>query len=194
MTVHLTRRRFSVDEYHWMARVGILREDDRLELIDGEIIEMPPIKPGHSSATDKATKLFVLRFSDVAWVRIQNPIRLSHHSEPEPDVALVHQRADEYSASLQAPDDVFLVIEIADSTLATDRDVKLPMYAWAGIPEYWVLDLSNRLLRIHRVPSRGGYRETLIREERDQVAPISFPSRLVAVADLLPRNVNSAAE
>lgn len=185
MAAQLTRRRFSADEYHWMVRVGILNEDDRLELIEGEIVEMPPIGPEHSSTTDAATEIFVRRFSDVARVRIQNPIRLDGHNEPEPDVALVRRRADGYRTALPGPDDIFLLVEIADTTLATDRAVKVPLYARAGIREVWLVDLPHRLLHIYREPGRDGYRETSTARIGDEVAPSAFPDRPIAVADLI---------
>lgn len=185
MATRLTRRKFTAEEYHWMVRVGILREDDRLELIEGEIVEMPPIGPEHASTTDATNEIFVHRFSDVARVRVQNPIRLDGSNEPEPDIALVRRRADAYRTALPGPDDIFLLVEISDTALATDRDVKVPLYARAGIPEVWLIDLPHRLLHIYRAPSRDGYREVSTARPGEAVAPSAFPDRPVAVSDLI---------
>src|SRR5215216_2011107 len=109
MAVQLTRRRFSVDEYHWMARVGILGVDDRVELIDGEIVEMAPIGPQHAATVTRVGECFSRELSDLAQVRVQCPIHLSRHNEPEPDLALVRRRVDSYRSAHPAPEDIFLV-------------------------------------------------------------------------------------
>jgi Uma2 family endonuclease len=185
MAVRLTRRRFSADEYQWMARVGILGEDDRLELIDGEIVEMAPIGPAHSSAVDEIAACFFRRFGDVARIRVQNPVRLDPYSEPQPDLALVRARADAYKTALPGPDDIYLLVEVADTSLAVDQRVKMPLYARAGIPEVWIVDLRHEVLYVHRDPSEATYRVTMPARRGQSLAPLAFPDCGLAVADLL---------
>jgi Uma2 family endonuclease len=185
MAVRLTRRRFTVDEYYWMARVGILGEDDRVELIDGEIVEMAPIGPEHAGIVTQCTHRLLREFADLAQVRIQNPIRLDEYNEPEPDLALVRQRADFYRFAHPAPEDVLLVIEVADTTLAADRRHKMPLYGRAGIPEAWLVDLQHGVVYVHREPTADGYRVTQTVRRGERLAPLAFPDREIAVADLL---------
>jgi Uma2 family endonuclease len=185
MAVQLTRRRFTVDEYYWMARVGILAPDDRVELIDGEIVEMAPIGPVHAASVRQCTERFGREYSDLAQVSVQSPIRLGEHNEPEPDLALVRRRADFYRLAHPTPEDVFLVVEVADTSLAVDRRVKLPLYARAGIPETWLVDLQHDVLLVHREPTPDGYRVTRTARRGERIAPLAFPDREIAIADLL---------
>ncbi len=185
MAVQLSRRRFTVDEYYWMARVGILREDDRVELIDGEIVEMPPIGPPHHSRVTRLNRLFHDRFADVALVAVQGPVRLDQYNEPEPDVVLVRLRADFYATRHAGPDDVFLVVEVADSSLATDRTTKALMYAQANIPDMWILDIPHELVLVHREPTRDGYRVVTPLRRGESIAPLVFPDRPIAVDEML---------
>jgi Uma2 family endonuclease len=185
MAVALSRRRFTVDEYYWMARVGILAPDDRVELIDGEIIEMAPIGPHHAASVRQCTESFVREFSDLAHVSVQSPIRLDTYDEPEPDLALIRRRADSYRFAHPAPEDVFLVVEVADTSLAADRRVKLLRYARAGITEVWLVDLPDDVVEVHREPTADGYRLARTARRGERIAPIAFPDREIAVADLL---------
>lgn len=185
MAVELTRRRFTASEYHQMAEAGILTEDDRIELIDGEIIEMSPIGSWHASEVDRLTELFVHGFSDRALIRIQNPIRLSEYTEPQPDVTLLHRRADYYAAHAPAPEDIFLVVEIADTSLAYDRQVKMRLYAQSSIAEYWVIDLKAETVTVHREPGPDGYGITQVVRRGEQIAPTAFPDRPVTVDSML---------
>ncbi len=185
MAVALTRHRFTVDEYHWMARVGILGEDDRVELIDGEIVEMVPIGPTHVGSVIRFTGRLVRQYGDLAEVSVQNPVRLGEYSEPEPDLVLLRPRADSYRLALPTPADVLLVVEVADTSLAVDRRVKLPLYARAGILETWLVDLRHHRLHVHREPRADGYRVTRTLRRGERIAPLAFPDREIAVADLL---------
>lgn len=142
--------RLSVDDYHRMGESGILGGELRTELIDGEIIEMPPIGHPHAGTVNLLVKLLISAVGDQAVVAPQNPVYLDDHTEPLPDIALLLPRADYYRNAHAGPDDVLLLIEVADSSLAYDRDVKLPRYARAGIPEAWLVDLSGRRLWVHR--------------------------------------------
>jgi Uma2 family endonuclease len=185
MAVDYQRYRFTVDEYYRMAEAGIFDEDSRVELIEGEIIQMPPIGPVHQDSVDSTNVTFVRRFSDVARVRVQGPIRLGIRNEPEPDICLLRIRPEPYRASHPGPDDVLLVVETADTTLAADRRLKLPMYARAGIPEVWLVDLPNDVVHVYREPFEDGYRVIQTLRRGDRVAPLAFPDRELDVSDLL---------
>ncbi len=185
MAVEPGRHKFTTDEYEWMGRAGILRDDDRVELIAGEVVEMPPIGPGHASRVRRTATLFQNRFGDVAQVSVQCPIRTSRHDEPEPDVALLRPRSDFYELAHPTPPDIFLVVEVADSTLTYDRRVKTGIYAAAAIPETWVLDLPHAALHVYREPAPDGYRVVQTLRRGDTVAPLAFPHRPIDVAELL---------
>ena len=190
MAVERTRRRFTVDEYHWMARVGILGEDDRVELIDGEIVEMSPMGPGHAATVTQQGECLSREFSDLAQVRIQCPIHLSRHNEPEPDLALVRRRVDGYRFAHPASEDIFLVVEVSDTTLVHDPEVKVPLYAWAGIPETWLMNLPDDRIEVYRDPAPEGYRSITLVPRDGAVTPLTFPDVFpdvtILCAELLP--------
>ena len=150
------RRRFTVDEFHRMAEAGILHEDDRVELIGGEIVEMSPIGGRHAACVREITRLLSRQVDDELRVDVQSPVRLGEQGEPQPDLAVIQAR--DYRGSLPTPEDVLFLIEVADTSLAFDRDVKLPMYARAGIAEVWLVDLNERAIERHTEPSQNGYR------------------------------------
>ncbi|MFN8558839.1 MAG: Uma2 family endonuclease [Dehalococcoidia bacterium] len=184
MTVTLTRRRFTVDEYHRMAEAGILHEDDRIELIDGDLIEMAAAGGRHIWCVIRLDRLFTRGLGDLAYVSVQNPVRLSPYGEPEPDIAVL--RFDP-AAQGRVPEagDVLLLIEVADTTLAYDTEVKAPRYAAAGIPELWIADLTNDCIRVYRDPSPDGYRTITVFERGAAVTPVMLPSVTVAVDEIL---------
>jgi Uma2 family endonuclease len=186
MAVEVQRRRFSVDEYEQMGRVGILGEDDRVELLDGEIAKMAPIGLRHADCVNRLTRSLVTTFGDEAVVLVQNPIRLSDWSEPQPDLALVRRRAGLYASSHPRPADILLVVEVAGTSLASDRSVKIPLYARGGVSEVWLVDLSEETVTVYRDPRRAGYRSTHEVRRGDDLAPAAFPDRALNVADLLP--------
>lgn len=142
-----------------MAEVGLLSRDDRVELIEGEIVEMPPIGDRHAAAVDLLAAALIRSVGDGAHVRIQGPIRLGASSEPQPDLTLLACRADSYKSGHPTPKDVLLVIEVSDTTLGYDLDVKARLYAQHGIREYWVLDLVENQLHRLRHPISGAYGE-----------------------------------
>ncbi len=185
MTLQMTRRRFTVDQYYRMAEAGILTEDDRVELIDGEIIEMPPIGPEHAWRVDRLTELLIRTFGDVAYVRVQNPVRLGVYSEPQPDLALLRRRPEGYSSAHPTPEDTFLVVEVAQTSVAFDRDVKAPLYARSGIGEFWLGDLNQQTVTVYRDPTSSGYRNSRSLRRGDRVAPQAFAERELAVDDIL---------
>ena len=186
MALDLKRRRFTVTEYHQMAQAGILGEDDRVELIDGEIVEMTPIGCLHAACVNRLNRRFSRTFGDVALVSVQNPVRLGEDSEPEPDLALLRPRADFYASGHPGPEDIFLLVEVADSSSDPDRRVKVPLYARAGIPEAWLADLEQQTITAYADPTPDGYRSVRVFRRGEVVAPGVFPDRALAVADLLP--------
>lgn len=153
----ISPRLFTVDEYHAMGESGILTEDDRVELIDGQILAMSPIGSPHFHCVNRLTELFVLRAHGRAVVSVQNPVRLNNRTEPQPDVVLL--RADMDKQRLPRPEDVLLIVEVADTTLHFDTEIKVPRYAAAGIPEVWVVDLQGECIHVYRKPGAGGYGE-----------------------------------
>lgn len=152
----ITRRRFTVHEYHRMAEAGILHEDDRVELIEGELSEMTPVGARHANVVRKLNQILGQQVSDQFLVDVQNPVRLNENSEPEPDVAVIRPR--DYRDSLPGPEDVLFLIEVSDTTLSYDRNVKLPLYARSGIPEVWIFDLTGEIFERHTGPSDDIYR------------------------------------
>jgi Uma2 family endonuclease len=153
------RHRLTVSDYYRMAEVGILAPDARVELIDGEIFDMAPPGSQHAAAVLRLTEILVRSVADDAMVLVQNPVRLSELSEPQPDLALLKRREDFYSGNHPGPADTLLVIEVADSSLRFDRDTKAALYATHGIPEMWLVDLRGRRLVRHRLPEQGSYSE-----------------------------------
>lgn len=156
--VQVQRRMITVEEYEQMVRAGVFHEDDRLELIEGDIVQMSPIGAAHAGVVARLNRLLASRVAGRALVFVQNPIRLAR-SEPEPDLALLRPRSDDYVRSLPEAADILLLVEVAETSADYDRHVKLPMYAQAGIPEAWLLDLTRRVVEVYRQPSEAGYGE-----------------------------------
>jgi Uma2 family endonuclease len=191
LATELALRRFTVDEYLEMAKAGILTEDDRVELIDGQIIEMSPIGDPHVEAVNRCLRAFLLPAAAGRLLpSAQNPVRVDRYNDPQPDVVLVPPGL----RGAPRVADALLVIEVADSSLSYDRRIKLPLYARAGIREAWLLDLQGEALEVHREPGPEGY--ALIRRCRrgERVAPVAFPDPDLAVDDLLPLAADSASD
>ncbi len=184
--VELPRRRFTVEDYHRMAEAGILHEADRVELIEGEIVEMSPIGHHHIASVLALSRRLTLAVGDRALLSSQNPVRLSHDTEPEPDVVLLRPPESRYWQQAPRAEDVLLLVEVADSSYRYDRDVKLPLYARAGIPEVWVVDIAGEAVEIHRQPGLRGYASAQRVERGATIAPAAFADAVLAVADLLP--------
>lgn len=159
MSVRAEKWVFTVDEYHRMSEAGILALTDRVELIDGEIIKMSPIGSRHVSCVNRLNTLLNRKIGPAAIVSVQNPIHLDDYSEPEPDITLLKPRDDFYVQSLSTAADVLLIIEVADTSYEYDRNVKLPMYARASIPEVWLADLSESSIESHSEPMNGVYQK-----------------------------------
>jgi len=180
-----TRRRFTAAEYHAMGEAGILAEDERVELIGGEIVRMTPIGSRHAGCVKSLIRLMGRALGDRGIVSAQDPIVLDGTTEPQPDFAILRFREDTYRSAHPQPADVLLVIEVADSSLEYDRRVKIPLYARAGIPETWLVRLEDGCIEVHRDPAATGYREMRTFRPGDAVAPLAFPDLEVAVAAVL---------
>jgi Uma2 family endonuclease len=179
--------RFNVNEYYRMAETGVLRPDARVELLDGKIIDMSPIGPFHGGLVNRLIRKFA-KLSNGRWtLSAQNPLRLDNHSEPEPDVMLLKPAADDYTSRHPQPDDVFLLIEVSDSTLDYDREEKLPTYGRAGVAEVWIVNLQDATLEIYREPNFTGYGAKTILHGGDKATPQAFPDASLDVAELLQR-------
>ena len=179
------RRRFTVDEYLAMERADILHEDDRVELIDGEIIIMPPIGDPHEVSTDWLTRLLVPPLIGRAIVRVQGAIRLHDRSAPQPDIAALRERPLS-EVGPYFPPDVYLVIEVADSTLAYDRGAKLARYAAAGIPEVWIVNLRAQEVTSYAEPNGAEYAAVRTYQVGESISPRAFPDVVLAVSDFMP--------
>lgn len=175
---------FSVDDYHRMAEAGILTEDDRVELIEGDILPMSPIGDRHAACVEKLADALRQLLAGEAMVRTQNPILLGDHSEPEPDLVVVRPREDYYASGKPTADDTLLVIEVADATLDYDRRIKLPLYARHHVPEAWLVDLVTNRVEVHRQPTPTGYQQTE-RFERDQLVASTRFDQLKLAADAI---------
>ncbi|MGB0563476.1 MAG: Uma2 family endonuclease [Spirulinaceae cyanobacterium] len=185
MIVQLRHKKFTVGQYHHMIESGILTERDRVELLQGEIIEMPPIGAKHAACVDRLADLLFGALTGQAIVRVQSPIQLSHHSEPEPDLAILRRRDDFYAAGHPQVSDIFAVIEVADTTIEFDRRVKLPLYAQDGIPEVWLVDLNASVVELYRQPSQGEYQQVQVFSQQQSLTLQSFSALQFSVAQIL---------
>ena len=176
--------RFTVDEYNCLIEAGILTEDDQVELIEGEIVQMSPIGKRHQACVDRLTVLFVRYAGQAAMVRIQGPIQLGN-SQPQPDVALLRPRDDYYAADLPDATDVLLTVEVSEVTLRSDHRVKLPLYAKAGVPEVWIVDLKGEIIEVYAEPAGGKYQVTRQFGRGETLTLADIPQFSVRVEDIL---------
>ncbi|MCB9265217.1 MAG: Uma2 family endonuclease [Lewinellaceae bacterium] len=174
MAVKLAQRLITTEEYFKMAEAGILKQDDRVELIDGKIIEMSPIGSKHAACVDKIIATLNRLNNPDVLIRGQNPIRLNKYSAPEPDVAIVRFSPDYYSSGHPSADDILLVIEVSDSSLEYDREIKLPLYASANIPECWIVNLEKREIEVYHSPVGDRYKsnELFLFEDEMPARPV----------------------
>jgi Uma2 family endonuclease len=178
------RLRFNRAAYHRLVEIGILSEDSRVELIDGEILMMSPIGPPRGSLICRLTSFFVRQLGDVFDCRIQLPIVVGDHSEPEPDLAIVHRRDDDYQLDHPAPTDIELLIEVAQSSKSYDLGLKLRLYALSGIREYWVIDVATKTVLVHCDPTRDQFRSVIQYGLGDKIAPLATPNSQLDLARL----------
>ena len=179
-----TRFKLTVEQYHRMGDAGILHEDDRVELIDGELIRMAPIGSLHGGLVSRLNRLLVERVAGRAVVSPQNPVILSEVTEPQPDLSVLRWRGDDYMGAVPVAADTILVVEVADSTLRYDRDVKLRYYAESAVPEVWIVDARRRQLLVYREPAGRGYRVSLTLAEGDAAVCASLPLLRIEVSEL----------
>jgi Uma2 family endonuclease len=177
--------KFTVQQYHLMHEAGVFTEGDRYELINGEIREMSPIGIKHAACVAKTARLFQIKLGDRAFIWTQNPIILRNYSEPQPDLAILKWRDDFYASALPTPEDILLIIEVADSTIAYDREVKMPLYDVNGIPEMWLFDVNQQSIEGYTQPSSSGYKRMQRYEQGDTLAMNAFPEFNFNWEDLL---------
>jgi Uma2 family endonuclease len=182
--VERPRRLFTVDEYHQMADAGVFGPEERVELIDGEIIEMSPIGPRHAGCVININRLLVTRLGDRVVVSPQNPVVIRPRSEPQPDMLVLRPREISYSRAHPTPDDVLLAIEVADTTARFDRIVKARLYARARIAEYWLVDVGAERVDVFRASNGESYAERSEWGRGSIVAALAFPDVGIAVDDL----------
>ena len=179
----VTRHRFNIEEYHKMGETGIFHEDDRVELIEGEIVEMTPIGARHAETVTRLTMGFAQYAEGLYDVSVQNPVVLGSHDEPQPDLALL--RLDRDRTRLPYPEDVLLVVEVSDTTLRYDREIKLPLYARSGVPEAWIVDLQNGVIEVHAEPSPEGYKVVRKFDRTEAVISASVPEISISAGPVL---------
>lgn len=182
----LPLRLWTVEEYHRMAEAGIFGADERVELLEGKIIWMIAKGTAHRSAVGRTDKLLQNRLGNRAWVSIQDPIQLNERSEPEPDIAVVKVDPLDYADHHPTPSEVYLIIEVANSSLKLDCETKAKAYSQAGITDYWVLDVTSRQLHVFREPSQEGYENQVILAEDATISPLEFPDLQIVVLEMLP--------
>lgn len=185
MSVQIARRHFNVAEYYKMAAAGVFTEDDRVELIEGEIVEMNPIGSRHAACVGRLTKFLGRLAGDEAIVWVQNPVQVSDYSEPLPDVALLKRRDDFYAQANPRPTDVLLIIEVADSSVEYDRNIKMPLYARAGIPEVWLVNLPKETVEVYNQPLGGEYREIRLVKRDEALSAKSVPNLTIDASAVL---------
>ena len=185
MVEAVTRKRFTVHEYHRMGDAGILTERDRVELMDGQIVVMTPIGPRHNACVSHANRALVRAAGDGAIVLPQGSVRLDLFYEPEPDLVLLRPRDDFYASRHAGPADILLVVEIAESSIEYDRNVKAPVYAAAGIAEYWLADLNANMVWRYSSPVGGTYQSIEQHRRGESIAPLLLPGCVIAVDVLL---------
>jgi Uma2 family endonuclease len=178
-------RQISVTEYHRMVEMGIFHPEERLELLSGQILKMAAKGTAHEAAITRIQRILNQRLGDQVLIRTQSPITLDDFSEPEPDVAIVKTNILDYEDHHPQPSEVFLLIEVADSSLKYDREVKSLVYAQSGIIDYWVLDVNGRKLSVYRDPHITGYQSESILGENLTISPLAFPGFEIKIRDFL---------
>ncbi len=177
--------RFTVDEYHRMGQAGVFHEDERVELIDGQVVEMSPIGPRHAACVDRLTRQLSAHLAEHAIVRVQNPIVLGRHAAPQPDVSLLRLPIERYAVAHPEAADTLLAVEVADTSVDYDRSVKIPLYAGAGIPEAWLVNLPADLVEVFREPRRGRYTEIRTARRGETLTPLPLAGLTLQVDDIL---------
>ncbi|WP_341734471.1 Uma2 family endonuclease [Microcoleus sp. EPA2] len=178
-------RLLTVQEYQLMAEIGILEEDERVELLAGQIVKMAAKGTAHGAGVKRTVDLLQNRLGRLVLVSVQDPVRLNNYSEPEPDIALLVRDPLYYEDRHPTPSEVYLIIEVADTTLRTDLGIKATIYAQSGITDYWVLDVNNRQLHVFREPSQDGYQSIVVLGDDASISSLQFPDISFMVRDML---------
>lgn len=184
MSIQLARRLIHADEYYRMAEAGILTENDRVELIHGEIIEMSPIGKKHASMVDRLNNTISTIVRSTAIIRVQGPIRVNDLNEPEPDLTILKPKDDYYADAHPGPKDVLIVIEVTDTTYEYDHEIKLPLYASSEIPEFWLINLNKNEIEVYSSPAKGAYKKMEIFYAED-ILKLDFCDKTLAVSKIL---------
>jgi Uma2 family endonuclease len=182
----LQLRLWTVEEYHRMAEAGIFGADERVELLEGKIIWMIAKGTAHRSAVSRTDRLLQNSLRNVALICVQDPVKLNERSEPEPDIAVVKVDPLDYADHHPTPSEVYLIIEVADSSLKLDCETKAQAYSQAGIKDYWGLDVVNRQLHVFREPTSEGYKVEVVLAEDGTITPLEFPDLQIVVLEMLP--------
>jgi len=185
MVAELIRHKFNRQEYHALGETGILKPSDRVELIKGEIIHMSPISSLHAAHVNRLNQLFAQKFGDRVLIAVQNPVFLDNYSEPQPDIALLRPRSDFYAAEHPQVKDILLLVEVANTTLEIDRNIKIPLYAASGIPEVWLVNTRNHSLETYRQPLGDTYQEVQTLTPGTNVTLLSLPKVEIRVEHIV---------
>jgi Uma2 family endonuclease len=185
MTTQLLRKLFTIEQYHRMYEAGVLTENDRVELIRGEIMHMSPLGTRHAACVMRLNELLNQLVGNRTILGIQSPIVLPPDSEPQPDVILLRRRDDYYESSHPTFADVYLLVEVADSTIGFDRNIKMPLYAEAGIKEYWIVNLNDNCIEVYRNPATSGYQDVSMFKHGQSITLQAFPEVAIAVDQIL---------
>jgi Uma2 family endonuclease len=183
----MQHRKFTADEFEKLGEVGILTDEERVELIEGDIIVMGRIKSPHAACVNRLTRMLVTGTGERAVVTVQNPVRLSTYTEPAPDLSLAHPCEDFYRQAHPRPNEMYLAIEVMETTQFYDYKVKLPLYGRNGVPELWLIDLPGQVLEVYRRPFGDQYIESQQLRPGQQIAPEASPELVLAVDAILNR-------
>ena len=184
MVLQIVRHQFTVKQFHQMAEFGILSENERVELIRGEMIDMSPIGRRHAGCVNRLVNLLIQLLGKRIILAPQNPVELNETSEPQPDIALLKPRPDFYRNSHPQPEDIFLLIEVADTTVKYDREVKIPLYAEANIPEVWLVDVNQEIIEVYRNSLEGIYQDVQKLTKNQSLSILAFPDVSIHLSEL----------
>lgn len=183
--VELARRRFTAAEFLRLVEIGVLAEGDRVELIQGDLIEMSPIYITHISTLNRLVWLLSNALGKQVILSVQNPVQLSEDNLPQPDVAIFRFQEEFYSEQHAKPEDILLIIEVADSSLRYDQRVKSKLYGTAGIADYWIVNLPERQIEVYREPRPNGYRTVTTYAPGETLSPLAFPDVVLQVEQIM---------
>lgn len=186
MPLNTKTRKFSVEEYEKLVETGVLTEEENVELIRGEITEMTPIGRKHADSVNRLNRIFSKELGDQVLVSVQNPLRIEPESEPEPDIVLFEYRDDLYEETHPGPEDVLLIVEVAQTSQELDREQKIPLYAENHVQETWLVDLEEKQIEQFRTPSGDTYKEIRIYEPGDSISPSACSELEMSVNRILP--------